>query len=81
MGRTAFLVAVIAFTSAALAEEKADPPRAEQKYPSGFLSHGDGGDVMEDFFGGRVERTPPQEPGATHKRDPAIRWDGPATGR
>lgn len=79
-GRTAFLVAAMLAASGARAEEKAAPPAAKE-YPSGFLSHGDSGDVMEDFFGGRVEQKTPGEKGAANKRDPAIRWDGPATAR
>ena len=73
--RTAFLVVATLLAPGVLAEEKVDPLRAEEKYPSGFLSHGDSGDVMEDFFGSRVERPAPEEKGAARKYDPAIRWD------
>ncbi len=81
MGRSVFALAAFLTASGAWAEETPAPKAADKDHPSGFLSHGDSSGIMEDFFGTRVERTAPEAPGGANKRDPAIRWNDPATAR
>ena len=75
--RSILLVPAILAASGALAQDGDARPPDDRPRPHGFLSHGDSGDVLEDFFGGSVERKPPEETRALRKHDPAIRWDGP----
>ncbi|GEO99478.1 hypothetical protein [Methylobacterium haplocladii] len=75
-GRSALILITVLAASGAFAEEAV--PAVAPKPPErlqGFLSHGDSGDVLEDFFGSRVERAAPEETGGSRKYDPAIRWD------
>ena len=67
-------LAMLSAVPAALAEEASAPE--ERQRPHGILSHGDSSAFLEDFFGGRVERAPPEAPKAARKHDPAIRWEG-----
>ena len=79
MRRSVFLFAALTAATFATAEEpKPDVSEDLRERPHGILSHGDSGDIMEDFFGGRVQRTPEDEPvTARDKHDPAVKWDGP----
>lgn len=72
---TLFLAAALA-SSGALAEEP--PPASGRPLAQGTISHGDSSGFVEDFFGGSVQGTPADQPGGTHKRDPAVRWDVPS---
>lgn len=66
---------MLAASSAVAGEAEPTPERKPPDRLQGFLSHGDSGDVMEDFFGSRVERPAPEAGTGARKYDPAIRWD------
>lgn len=76
-GRSALvLMAFLAATGVDAAEPVPAPETKPPERMQGFLSHGDSGDVLEDFFGSRVEQQPREDAQpATRKYDPAIRWD------
>ena len=77
MGRSLILVLAILAASGARAEEQTASPPDDRPRPHGIFSHGDSGDLLEDFYGGSVERKAPEDTTATRKRDPGIRWEGP----